>query len=122
MAVEDEPTNGNRATVAMVYRAVDDLSKITEANFKTVSVKLEAVANLSTRMDKMESEHRALGLQVLAVHSDFAQHVKDSQARIAASTERSDAADERNRYWRRNLPNLILIAIATIPGWVALFT
>ena len=63
--VSDEP--GNRATVALVYRAVDDLRRITEGNFETMRVQLHQFSALPEKVEYLTREMGALGVRIEAM-------------------------------------------------------
>lgn len=44
----------DRATVALVYRTVDDLSKLVDAHFETVNAKLDAQKDIPRRVESLE--------------------------------------------------------------------
>lgn len=54
MSEEAENGNGNRATIALVYRTVDDLHKLVDAHFETINAKLDAFADHPRRLEALE--------------------------------------------------------------------
>lgn len=131
--------NGNRATVAMVLREVEGLAKLTAAHFETMNVRMDDLkgdlAGLAPRVEKVEHEQRAISLNFIALRNEFDLHVKDSDERIAANEvretrraellaeetrDKAKALTERNTFWRRHTPTLILTGLATAPGWYAI--
>lgn len=117
MSDEPENGNGNRATVAMVLREVENLAKLTGAHFDTVNVKLdsnaEAVVTLGARLTEDERELRALSLGHVTLRDAFDRHVKDTEKRVADQI--ADARIGRVNWWQF-VPSVIalLIALAAI--------
>lgn len=91
--------DGNRATTALVYRAVDDLGKTMDAHFVGVHARLDMLSPLPGRVDGLE--------RTLVNH----------EARLLASERRSDdlerkseaEIDQRSKF-RMYLPSLIVSA------------
>ena len=108
----------DRATVALVNAKLDEVKAIIEGHASTTRVQLESVVKsadgLAARVSAIESEQRAQSLAFMALRDDYARHKKESDERI-------DEAEERGRFWRRAWPPLFIAAVASVPGWVALF-
>lgn len=52
---DDSNQNGGRATVTMVYRAVDDLEKVMVANFQSVKGQLQGLSGIPERVSALET-------------------------------------------------------------------
>lgn len=96
----------DRATVSLVYRAVDDLKDLTAVQFVALHGKIDALASLPAQMGALHER------QVLA------------EARIVllekADRDHLSVEDRRALYRRVNLPPLIISVLALALTAVAL--
>jgi hypothetical protein len=117
--VRQEDHNGNRATVAMVYRAVDDLAKIHEAEFRSIHQRLDALVAIPAQLAALTERQLILDSRITrveesgipAVH-ELMQSVDRLTGRVRAveEAERAQGAEAlRNRDYRRtSLPTIVL--------------
>lgn len=98
--MSEQPDTGSkdRATVALVYRTVDDLAKTLDAEFRAVNTRLDAI--------------QALPAQVAAQHEMLTMvqaRVTDAEKRLDRQDLRTQSREEAERQYRRvNRPTIIL--------------
>lgn len=94
--MDDSADSGNRVTVAIVYRAVDDLSRTVNAHFDGVKQRLDRLDGAPERLARVEE-------------------------RLTDVEKVQEMDAERSRFWRRHGLTLTLSLVMSAPGWVALF-
>lgn len=99
MVTED----GNRATTALVYRAVDDLGKTMDAHFGAVNARLDMLSPLPGRVDGLE--------RTLVNHEA---RLIEGERHRADQDRRAEALIDQRSSFRRNLPSLIVSAGALV--------
>lgn len=108
----------DRATVALVYRTVDDLGKLMTAEFTALNARLDVLARLP---DQVASQHEMILLlqqRMLAVEQ--ADALQESTAE-RQKREAREEEDRRRQYRRDRLPTLLLTAVATGAAVLAVF-
>lgn len=103
------PSADNRATVAMVYRAVDDLGRLTDAHFEAVKAKLDTLATMPARVATLELRAGKTDTRLDALER--------------ASADQAEALKERRTYRSSTLPLLVFTALGLLVSavniWVA---
>jgi len=79
----EENGNGNRATVAMVLRAVDDLGKLTDANFAAVRGQLKSLEVLPAQVAALHERQVLIEARVLNIEQSDAMQVTAMERRAA---------------------------------------
>lgn len=98
----DELPDGNRATVALVYRTVDDLGKRMDTHFDGVKQRLDRLEPVEDRVTGHD--------QILANHEVRLLTVEAAQKELEASQKVE--AGERVVWYRAQLPTICFSALA----------
>lgn len=93
---EFESGSKDRATVALVYREVSNLSKITEAHFEAIKIQLRSLDGVPARVELLDRELAVLRRRVGAIEQRETQEQE---------------ADEKRRSYRVGTLPLVLTGI-----------
>lgn len=109
MSEQSDQGNG-RATVALVYRTVDDLAKTLDAEFRAVNARLDTFVSLPSQV---ASQHEMIVM--------LQARMFNAEQRLSEQDLREEKRAEAEEQWRREKrPLLILTAVATIVSIAAL--
>lgn len=122
---EPEPleNGGNRVTTALVYRAVDDLRRLTEAHFGTVNVRLDAMSNLPTQVESIGRVTVELANRITLVEAEndvlrgALDKVKDSPSDVRELQDELQKMKDRTMTrsaWRWNYLPAYILAFCTL--------
>ena len=93
--------DGNRATTALVYRAVDDLGKTMDAHFGAVNARLDMLSPLPARVDGLERTMVNHEARLISGEREREDLQRRSEAEI----------DQRSKF-RMYLPSLIVSVVS----------
>jgi succinylglutamate desuccinylase len=111
----------DRATVALVYRTVDDLGKAISAEFRAVNARLDTFMALPAAVAAQHEMITMLQARMFNAEQRLSEAAKREETRTEDEQDRAEAVTAAEAQWRREKrPLLLLAGVSTLVSLAAL--